>query len=118
MDLLGRLEQRVDPLGEGPRDAPARQRTLTETIRWSYDLLAPLEQEVFTRLAVFPAGCTLESAERVSGAGLDSVDTLVANSLLRRRESAAGIRFVMLETVRRFALDRLEEWDGDETRYD
>jgi predicted ATPase len=115
MDLLGRLEQRIDLLGEGPRDAPARQRTLTETIRWSYDLLAPLEQEIFTRLAVFSAGCTLDSAERVSGAGLDSVDTLVANSLLRRRESAAGIRFVMLETVRRFALDRLEERDGDET---
>jgi predicted ATPase/DNA-binding SARP family transcriptional activator len=114
-ELLERLDGRADLLRHGPRDAPARQQTLTATIQWSYELLSGHERAIFARLAVFPAGCTVEAAESVCDADLDSVESLVANSLLRRRENA-GVRLAMLETVRRFALDRLEEQDADEIR--
>ncbi len=65
--LLARLEQSLDLLTGGPRDAPARQQTLRATIDWSYQLLGPNEQTLFARLAVFAGGCTLEAAEAVCG---------------------------------------------------
>ena len=64
--MLARLEQRLPFLTGGARDAPERQRTLRDTIAWSYDLLQPEEQTLFRRLAVFVGGCTLEAAEAVS----------------------------------------------------
>ena len=67
--LLARLERRLPLLTGGPRDVPARQQTLRETIAWSYDLLTPGEQALFRRLAVFVGGCTLEAAEAVVGGG-------------------------------------------------
>ncbi|MGH2977312.1 MAG: ATP-binding protein, partial [Gaiellaceae bacterium] len=104
-EILERLEREPNLLPSGPRDAPARQRTLAATIHWSYDLLPPSERLAFARLGVFSGGCTLEAAEQVCDITLDSLGTLVDNNLLRRR---AG-RFVMLETVRHFAVERLEE---------
>ena len=111
-EILERLEREPDLLPSGPRDAPARQQTLAATIRWSYDLLGPDERLAFTRLGVFVGGCTLEAAEGVCDVTLESLGALVDNNLLRRRDG----RFLMLETVRRFAVERLEEAGTDELR--
>jgi predicted ATPase/class 3 adenylate cyclase len=101
--ILERLSQRLDLL-KGGRDAEVRQQTLRATIEWSYDLLTEAEQCLFARLAVFAGGCTLEAAEHVAGAGLDVLQSLVDKNLLRRTDE----RFWMLETIREFALERLE----------
>ena len=118
--LLKRLEQRLPLLTGGARTLPARQQTMRNAIAWGHDLLAPDEQTLFRRLAVFPGGCTIEAAEAVASpdgtldvfAGLAS---LVDKSLLRQDEGADGEpRFRMLETVREFGLERLEA-SGEET---
>ena len=118
--LLARLEQRFDLLTGGPRDLPERQQTLRATIDWSYALLGPDEQTLFARLAVFVGGCTLEAAEAVcGGAGiLTGLATLIDNSLLRQEEQADGEpRFTMLESIRAYALERLEaSGEADEIR--
>ena len=103
--LLERLEQRLPLLAGGSRSAPERQRTLRATIAWSHDLLAPAEQGLFARLAVFAGGCTLEAAEAICGADVDAIASLVDKSLLRR----TGDRYWMLETIREFAAERLDE---------
>jgi predicted ATPase/DNA-binding SARP family transcriptional activator/Tfp pilus assembly protein PilF len=111
-EILERLEREPQLLPSGPRDAPARQRTLAATIRWSYDLLGPDERLAFARLGVFVGGCTLEAAESVCEITLESLGALVDNNLLRRRDS----RFAMLETVRHFAVERLEESGAADVR--
>ncbi|MFZ1880234.1 MAG: tetratricopeptide repeat protein [Gaiellaceae bacterium] len=103
--LLERLEQRLPLLTSGARDAPERQQTLRATIAWSYDLLDEHEQQLFARLAVFAGSCTLEAAEAVCLAGIDTVGSLLDKNLLRRAE----LRYGMLETIREFALERLDE---------
>jgi predicted ATPase/class 3 adenylate cyclase len=103
--LLARLEQRLPMLTEGRRDAPARQRTLKDTIGWSYGLLDGSLQQVFRRLSVF-AGFSLEAAEAVSRATIDDVAALADASLLK---SLGSGRFLMLETIREFGADRLAE---------
>jgi predicted ATPase len=108
--LLERLEQRLPLLAGGSRSAPERQRTLRATIAWSHDLLAPGEQELFARVAVFTDGCTLDAVEEICGADLDGVTSLVDKSLVRH---TAG-RYWMLETIREFAAERLEQLE-DET---
>jgi predicted ATPase/class 3 adenylate cyclase len=100
--LLERLSQRLDLL-KGGRDADPRQQTLRATIEWSYDLLSPEEQELFARLCVFAGGCTLEAAEEVCEADLDTLQSLVDKSLLRFTEG----RYWMLETIREYAGERL-----------
>ena len=107
-DLLKRLDRRLPILTGGPRDAPERQQTLRATIAWSYELLSPEEQQAFARLAVFAGGCTLEAAEDVCEASLDTVAALIDKSLLYREED----RYFMLETIGEYALERLEE-DGE-----
>ncbi len=109
--LLGRLGQRLDML-KGSRDADDRHATLRATITWSYDLLDHIEQELFARLAVFRGSFTLETAEEVCDADLDTLASLLDKSLLRRRADSAGrSRFWMLETIREFAGERLEASD-------
>ena len=114
--LLERLESRLALLGQGPRDAPDRQRTLRATIEWSHELLDAAEQRAFARLGVFAGGCTLGAAEAVGGAGIDVVESLVAQSLVRTRAGADGEpRFSMLETIREYALERLAaRGEGDD----
>jgi non-specific serine/threonine protein kinase len=117
--LLARLERRLPLLSRGTRDAPERQRTLEATIDWSYQLLTPAEQTLYSRLSVFAGGCTLEAAEVVCAVeGLDAFDgvaSLVDKSLLRRREGMhAEPRFWMLETIREHALGRLDVDDEAE----
>ena len=103
--LLERLEQRLPLLAGGSRSAPERQRTLRATIAWSHDLLTAAEQDLFARLAVFAGGCTLEAAEEICGADLDAIASLVDKSLLRR----TGDRYWMLETIREFASEQLDQ---------
>jgi predicted ATPase len=106
--LLERLADRLDAL-KGTRDAEERHTTLRATIAWSYDLLDEDEQQLFARLGVFLGGCTLETAEAVCDADLDTLASLLDKSLLRRRTGRLGEdRYWMLETIREFALEQLE----------
>jgi tetratricopeptide (TPR) repeat protein len=111
-DLLERLEHRLPILTSARRDLPERQRTLRGTIEWSYELLTPEEQRLFVRLGVF-SGWTLDSAEEVCDADLDILGSLLDKSLIRRE----GHRFSMLETIREYAVERLElSGEGGELR--
>jgi predicted ATPase/class 3 adenylate cyclase len=107
--LLDRLAGRLDLLKAG-RGVDPRQQTLRATIEWSYELLDDAEQQLFARLAVFRGGSTLESAEKVCDADLDTLEALVDKSLVRVRDQG---RFWMLETIREFAGERLAE-SGEE----
>jgi predicted ATPase len=103
--LLQRLEQRLPLLAGGSRSAPERQRTLRATIAWSYELLKPGEQASFAKLSVFAGGCTLEAAEEICGADIDTIASLVDKSLVRH----SGDRYWMLQTIREYADELLEE---------
>jgi predicted ATPase len=115
--LLSRLGNRLKLLIGGPRDFSERQRTLRSAIEWSYGLLEAGEKILLGRLAVFSGGSILEAIEAVCDAQgdlpvdvLDGASSLLDNSLLRQ-EVVAGDepRFVMLETIHEFALEKLEE---------
>lgn len=113
--LLARLDDRLALLDRGPRDLPARQRTLRAAIEWSYELLAPDERRVFARLAVFAGDFAVDGAEEVCASGdmssppLDVLSSLVDKSLLERMpEAAHEPRFRMLETIRAYALGCLK----------
>ena len=106
-ELLERLSQRLDLL-QGDREADPRQQTLRATIEWSYDLLPPDEQRLFRSLSVFVGGCTFEAAEAVCGVDADTLQSLIDKSLVRKRPTDAGSRYWMLETIREFALERLD----------
>ena len=110
-ELSARLGEALDVLGSGPRDAPDRQRTLRATIDWSHRLLNTPEAEAFARFAVFAGGATLEAAQEVTGAALDTLEGLVHKQLLvRRRAPRTEARLLMLETVREYAR---EHFDAD-----
>jgi predicted ATPase len=102
--ILERLSQRLDLL-KGGRGAEARQQTLRATVEWSFDLLSEEEQQLFRRLSVFAGGCTLEAAEQVAEADLDTLQSLVEKSLLRFTNGC----YWMLETIREFASERIRE---------
>jgi len=112
--LAERLEGSLKTLPSGPRDAPARQRTLRATLEWSHQLLREDEQTLFARLSVFRGGGTLESIERVCGHGLagpaaEALASLVEKNLVLPREPRdSDLRFAMLETIREYAAERLE----------
>jgi predicted ATPase/class 3 adenylate cyclase len=115
--MLARLERRLPLLTGGARDLPVRQQTLRGAIAWSHDLLDEGERTLFRRLAIFVGGCPLEAAEAVCDVDgdlgidpLDGVASLLAKSLLRQEVDAEGeLRFGMLETIREYALERLDE---------
>lgn len=109
-ELLNRLEPRLPLLTGGPRDLPGRQRTLRATLAWSYDLLEEEEQRDLRRLSVFAGGCTLEAAEVVCGSrSLDSLMALIDHNLLQHTTTTGGSRYTVLETIREYAAERLEE---------
>ncbi len=121
--LQHRLQESRALLRDGPRDLPDRQRTLANTIAWSYDLLEPEDQRAFRRLAVFHGGIAVDAAaaviwnEGISDPlwALNRLDALVQANLLQVSPDATGEpRFLMLQTIQEFAIDTLREigeWD-------
>jgi tetratricopeptide (TPR) repeat protein len=127
--MLARLDRPLALLTGGARDLPDRHRTLHAAISWSYGLLDEGEQRLFTRLAVFVGGCTLDAVEAVCNAYadlsisvMDGVASLLGKSLIQLRSADFGLqigevnspisggrRFTMLETIREYALERLAE---------
>jgi predicted ATPase len=114
--MTKRLASRLKLLTGGSRDLPQRQQTLRAAVDWSHDLLSEAEQKLFLRLSVFVGGCNLESAEAVCDTKrdldldlLDGMASMVDKSLLQQVQHATGeSRFVMLETIREYALEKLE----------
>ena len=102
--MLERLSKRLD-LFKGGRDADPRQQTLRATIAWSHGLLSYEEQQLFARLAVFAGGCSLDAAEEIVEAQLDTLQSLVDKSLVRHTAE----RFWMLETILEYAAEQLED---------
>jgi predicted ATPase len=116
--MLARLESCLNLLTGGARDLPTRQQTLRGTVDWSYGLLNPAEQTLFRRLSVFTGGCTLEAVEAICDTqgdlGLDLLDgmaSMVDKSLVQQVEPAGETRFMMLSTIREYALERLAASD-------
>jgi predicted ATPase/class 3 adenylate cyclase len=103
--LLGRLAHTLPLLTGGPRDAPERQRTLRATIEWSHDLLDDDGKGLLARLAVFAGSFSLQAAEEVCEADVDALSALVDLSLVK---AIGGDRFLLLETIREYATERLE----------
>ena len=123
--ILKRLSSQMKLLTGGARDLPERQQTIRGAIAWSHDLLEEGEKMLFRRLSVFVGGCSLEAAEEFCNADgaleidiLDGVASLVDKSLLRQEEASSlelegEPRFVMMNTIREYGLEQLEE-SGEE----
>ena len=122
--LLARLDDRMSVLTAGPRDLPERQRTLRNTLDWSFGLLSADEKALFARLGVFAGTFGLPAAEAVCrdadpstpagphGHTVDTLSSLVDSSLVRPEPREDEPRFSLLETIRVYALERLRE-SGD-----
>jgi predicted ATPase/class 3 adenylate cyclase len=117
--LLDRLERRLPAFGGGARDLPARQRTLRDTIAWSYELLGPAEQSLFAKLGVFAGSFDLAALEAVASLPEESdalalVEQLVDRSLVVSEPSDDEPRFRLLAPIREFAAEMLEARDDVE----
>jgi predicted ATPase len=119
--LLARLDGRMSVLTGGPRDAPERQRTMKNTLDWSFALLAPGEQALFERLGVFAGTFSLPAVEAVygeagapgrddpAGMAIDAMSSLAGSSLVQPQTRGEEMRFRLLETIREYALERLRD---------
>jgi non-specific serine/threonine protein kinase len=113
--ILERLQDPFQVLGEGPRSAPDRQQTLRAAMDWSYRLLGALEQRLFDRLSVFRGGCSLEAAEAIAaGDGIDAGEVLpllahlVERSMVVVEEAGdRSVRYRLLETIREYGRQHL-----------
>ncbi len=113
--LLERLDRTLPVLTGGLRDSPERQRTLRSTIEWSHELLDPESMELFRRLSVFAGSLPLAAAEDICGATLDALSALVNLNLLK---AIGDDRFLMLETIREYAAEQLEDaGEGNDIRH-
>jgi predicted ATPase/DNA-binding XRE family transcriptional regulator len=122
--LLSRLDQALSAVGA--RDLPHRQRTMWATLDWSHELLSEVEQILFCRLSVFAGGFSLEAAEAVGSSGsiiaenvLEILGRLVEQSLVVAQpgQEGSGVRYGMLEPVRQYAWEKLEEsGEAEETK--
>lgn len=113
--LRERLGSRLSLLASDFRDVTTRQRTLRGTIDWSYNLLPAEEQALFARLGIFNGGWTLDAAEAiVAGESVadvyDGLERLADKNLVYAREAGQGLRrYGMLETIREYAVERLQD---------
>ncbi|MGE5338652.1 MAG: tetratricopeptide repeat protein [Gemmatimonadota bacterium] len=113
-EIRARLDDRFRLLTGGSRSLP-RQQTLRAAMQWSHDLLSPAEQRMFRQLAVFAGGWTLAAAARIADVAdeydvLELLTRLHDKSLVQVDRDAAGKpRYWMLETVRQYAQERLNE---------
>jgi len=125
-----RLDQRFRLLTGGSRIAPRRQQTLRALIDWSYDLLSDAEKALLWRVSVFSGGWMQEAAENVCvGDGIDDwealdlLTSLCDKSLLLVEERDGETRYRLLETVRQYAQERLQDageqalWHGRHLAY-
>jgi predicted ATPase/class 3 adenylate cyclase len=115
-DIARRLDERFRLLTGGRRTALERHRTLRGTVEWSYEMLGKAERRLFDRLSVFAGGCSLEAIEAVCSGGaveegeiVDLVASLVAKSLVVAEEASASVRYSLLETLRQYGAERLQE---------
>ena len=127
--LLARLDDRMSVLTAGPRDLPERQRTLRNTLDWSFGLLSAGEKALFARLGVFAGTFGLPAAEAVCGDAdpaehpgrtMDTLSSLVDSSLVRPEPHEDEPRFSLLETIRAYALNRLRasgDWQDVHDRH-
>ena len=121
-DLVSRLDQRFKLLTRGSRAALERHQTLRSTIDWSYDLLDPIDRHALERVSVFSGGCDLAAAESVLvGDDLDAFDVpdvlgqLVDKSLVVADESGDSVRYRLLESIRQYAQEQLQDHGGTAT---
>jgi len=114
-EIAGLLDERFRLLAGGRRHAVERHQTLRATVEWSYELLAPLEQQVFDRLGVFSGAFEATAATAIAACddldvwdARDALASLVAKSMLLLDDAAGDVtRYVLLETMRQYALERL-----------
>jgi predicted ATPase/DNA-binding SARP family transcriptional activator len=109
-ELLRQLEQPLQALSQGPRDASIRHRSLRSAIQWSYDLLEAEAQRVFRALGVFVHGCTIAAVEAIvqpEQGALAALSTLAQASLIWRRTVTDQTRFFLLQTIHEFAREQL-----------
>ena len=119
--LLARLGGRMSVLTGGPRDLPERQRTLKNTLDWSFALLSPGERALFERLGVFAGTFSLPAVEAVygeaggrgrtdsAGPAIDALSSLAGSSLVQSQTRGEEPRFRLLETIREYAVERLRD---------
>ena len=115
--ILERLADRYALLTRGARGAPARQQTLSWSVGWSYDLCTPAEQQLWTRLSVFAGSFELQAAEDICNGDfapqdiVDLVEALVEKSIVTRTEATDTVRFRLLETLRDYGRQQIEQTD-------
>lgn len=113
--LLQRLNQRLPLLPGRAEDVSERQKTLNNTISWSYNLLEERHQRLFELLSIFPGGATVEAAEAIASSPhdvADGISELLDKSLIYQREGKdQQVRFTMLATIREYALAQIQEMD-------
>ena len=108
-EISARLDDRFALLARGGRTALPRQRTLRESVDWSYELLTEPERALLRRLAIYRGGWSLEAAEALGSSSADVLASLVDKSLVVAEEHDGETRYTFLETIRQYALERLRE---------